>query len=197
MKTMFAVAAMASALSLSTPATAGFFDLTLAPYLGGSLGQATSDISCTAGTSCDDTGNAWKIFGGLEVNEYISMEVGYADMGEAKYTGTLTGTREVNGLTMQVVGTLALNEKFTLIGKGGFGILHTDVQGNAALAGTSLNQEDTDLEWMLGLGAQYNFTPSVGLRLEWERYFEVGSPDATSTGEADIDLITAGLVFKF
>ena len=50
---------------------------------------------------------------------------------------------------------------------------------------------------MLGLGAQYNFTPSVGLRLEWERYFEVGGKDATSTGEADIDLITAGLVFKF
>ena len=40
MKTMFVAAAMASALSLSTPATAGFFDLTLAPYLGGSLGQA-------------------------------------------------------------------------------------------------------------------------------------------------------------
>ena len=88
MKTMFVAAAMASALSLSTPATAGFFDLTLAPYLGGSLGQATSDITCTAGTACDDTGNAWKIFGGLEVNEYISMEVGYVDMGEVKYTGT-------------------------------------------------------------------------------------------------------------
>jgi OOP family OmpA-OmpF porin len=196
MKTMFVAAAMASALSLSTPATAGFFDLTLAPYLGGSLGQATSDITCTAGTSCDDTGNAWKIFGGLEVNEYISMEVGYADMGEVKYTGTKTGTRDVNGMTMQLVGTMALNEQFTLIGKGGFGILHSDVKGNAALAGATLSKEDTDLEWMLGLGAQYNFTPSVGLRLEWERYFEVGGKDASSTGEADIDLITAGLVFK-
>lgn len=197
MKTMFAAAAMVSALSLSAPASAGFFDLTLAPYLGGSLGQATSDISCTAGTSCDDTGNAWKIFGGLEVNEYISMEVGYADMGEVKYTGTKTGTREVNGMTVQLVGTLALNEKFTLIGKGGFGILHTDVQGNAALAGATLNQEDTDLEWSLGLGMQYNFTKAIGARLEWERYFEVGAKDATSTGEADIDLITAGIVFKF
>lgn len=195
MKTMFVAAAMASALSLSTPATAGFFDLTLAPYLGGSLGQATSDVPCSAGTSCDDTGNAWKIFGGLEVNEYISMEVGYADMGEVKYTGALTGTRDVNGMTMQVVGTLALNEQFTLIGKGGFGILHSDIKGSAP--GPRTNVEDTDLEWMLGLGAQYNFTPSVGLRLEWERYFEVGGKDATSTGEADIDLITAGLVFKF
>lgn len=197
MKTMFAAAAMASALSFSVPATAGFFDLTLAPYLGGSFGQATSDIPCTAGTSCDDTGSAWKVFGGLEVNEYISMEVGYADMGEVKYTGTKVGTRDVNGFTMQLVGTMALNDKFTLIGKGGFGILHSDVKGNAALAGASLNREDTDLEWSLGLGAQYNFTESVGMRLEWERYFEVGGKDVTSTGEADIDLITAGLVFKF
>ena len=38
---------------------------------------------------------------------------------------------------------MALNEQFTLIGKGGFDILHSDVKGTA-LAGATLSKEDTD-----------------------------------------------------
>jgi len=38
----------------------------------------------------------------------------------------------------------------------------------------------------------------MGLCMEWERYFEAGSPAFNGgTGEADVDLISAGLVFKF
>jgi opacity protein-like surface antigen len=46
----------------------------------------------------------------------------------------------------------------------------------------------------VGLGAQYNLSKSVGLRAEWERYFEVGD---NTTGEMDIDLISVGVVYKF
>ena len=197
MKTTYAAAAMAAALALSTPASAGFFDFTLAPYLGASVGQAQADIPCFAATSCDDKDTAWKLFGGLEVNEYISMEVGYVDFGKAKYTdlgGGKNGTRETNGMTVDLVGTYALNPSLTLIGKGGMNILGTKVNGTVVATG---HESDTDVEWSLGLGAQYNFTPTMGLRMEWERFFEVGSPNPTSTREADIDLISAGLVFKF
>ncbi|MBW8329865.1 MAG: outer membrane beta-barrel protein [Thiobacillus sp.] len=191
MRTIRFAAAVASALALSTPASAGFFDFTLAPFVGASVGQATSDISCPAGTSCDDSDLAWKLFGGLEVNEYISMEFGYVDMGEVEYTGAQTGVREVNGVTMRLIGSYALNPSFTLTGSGGLNILNADVKGTT-------NAEDTDVAWSVGLGAQYNFTKSVGLRMEWERFFEVGSSDFNGgTGEADIDLITAGVVFKF
>lgn len=197
MKTTFLAAAMASALVISTPASAGFFDLTLAPYVGGSIGQAEADISCPAATSCDNKDTAWKVYGGLEVNEYLSMEVGYVDFGTSTYSGATVGTRESRGATLQLVGTYVLNPSFTLIGKGGFGILHTEVKGPIVSPYTSL--ADTDFHWSIGLGAQYNFTKSAGLRLEWERYFYVGStggPGAT-TGQANIDLLTAGLVYKF
>lgn len=194
MRNMHFAVAVASALALSTPATAGFFDFTLAPYLGASAGQATSDISCPAGTNCDDSDLAWKIYGGLEMNEYISMEVGYVDLGEVGYSGAKTGTRETNGMAIQLVGTYALNPSFTLIGRGGMNILNTEVNGT--IAGTANgNTGDTDVGWSLGLGAQYNFTKSVGVRMEWERYFELGDPD--STKEADIDLVSAGVVYKF
>jgi len=193
MKTIFVAAAMASALSLSAPASAGFFDLTLRPFIGASAGQASFDIDCPAGSSCDDTDTAWKIYGGLEVNEYIQMEVGYADLGEAKSSGATSGTAEVNGMTIQVVGTYAFNPSFSLIGRGGMNILNLEV--NETTPGLSSNEGDTDVAWSLGLGAQYNLSKSVGLRAEWERYFDVG--DADSTGEMDVDLISAGVVFKF
>ena len=196
MKTIYLAAAMASALSLSTPASAGFFDFTLAPFIGASAGQSTIDafdVACPAGFTCDDTDTAWKIYGGLEVNEYISMEVGYADLGEAKISGATSGTAEVNGMTIQVVGTYALNPSFSLIGRGGMNVLNLEI--NETTGGVHSNKGDTDVAWSLGLGAQYNLSKSVGLRMEWERYFEVGDPD--TTGEADVDLISAGVVFKF
>ena len=94
---------------------------------------------------------------------------------------------------MAAVGSYALNPSFTLLARGGLNILNTEVDG--AIAGPNGNDGDTDVSWSLGLGAQYNFTPAVGLRVEWERFFEVG--DSDSTGEADIDMITAGVVYKF
>ena len=197
MRNMHLAAAMVSALALSTPATAGFFDFTLAPYLGANVGQSTADISCPAGISCDDKDTAWQVYGGLEVNEYISMEVGYIDLGKVGYTGAKVGSRETNGMTLQLVGTYALNPSFTLIGRGGMNILNTEVNGT--IAGTPTNNTgDTDVVWSLGLGGQYNFTKSVGLRVQWERYFKTGSPAANGgTGEADVDLLSAGMVYKF
>jgi OOP family OmpA-OmpF porin len=203
MRKIHFAAAMASALALSTPATAGFFDLTLAPYVGASVGLSNTDI-CSASDSCDDKDTAWKIYGGMEMNEYISMEVGYVDMGKVHYdgytalTGTpLSGTRYVNGMIIDVLGTYMINPSFTLMAKGGMNILNAEVNGTIAQTPTE-NTGDTDVAWSFGVGAQYNFTPAVGLRLEWERFFEVGSPAYNGgTGEADIDLLSAGLVYKF
>jgi OOP family OmpA-OmpF porin len=185
-------AAIASALALSTPATAGFFDFTLAPYVGASAGVSTTD-SCIVGT-CDDSDTAWKVYGGLEVNEFISMEIGYVELGTVDYT-SVVATRDTHGVVMQLVGSYALNPSFTLLARGGMNFLNTEVNGAAAVAGATGNDGDTDVSWSLGLGAQYNFTKALGVRVEWERYFEVG--DADSTREADIDLVTAGVVFKF
>ena len=192
MKTMHLMAAMVSALALSTSASAGFFDLTLTPYVGVGLGKSQADITCPAATSCDDKDTAYKLYGGLEVNEFMSMEFGYVDLGKSTYSGAVSGKRDTRGMSVQLVGTYSLSPKFTLLGKGGFGILHTEVDGTVV---ASNSEADTDLEWSLGLGAQYNFTKNVGMRVEWERYFNVG--DASTTGEADVDLITAGVIFKF
>jgi OmpA-OmpF porin, OOP family len=197
MRTMHFAAAMAAALSLSAPASAGFFDLTLAPYIGFNAGQTSTEVDCFPGTACGDDDFAWKLFGGLEVNEYMAMEVGYVDLGEVKDIGALTGTRFTNGMVMNILGTYAINPSFTLLARGGLNILNTEVNGT--IAGTpNDNTGDTDVAWSFGLGAQFNASPAVGIRLEWERFFEVGSSAYNDgTGEADIDMTTLGIVYKF
>ena len=192
MKTIYLAAAMASALSLSTPASAEFFNFTMAPLVGASAGQASFDISCPAASSCDDTDTAWRIYGGLEVNEYISMEVGYTDLGKAEISGATSGTAEANGMTIHVVGNLALNPSFSLIARGGMNILDLNVE---TTGGEVIDEGDTDVAWSFGVGGQYNMTQSLGLRVEWERYFDVG--DQHTTGQMDIDVLSAGLVYKF
>ena len=198
MKTIYLAAVMASALSLSAPATAGFFDLTLAPFIGASVGQASYDMTCPAGSTCDDTDTAWKIYGGLEVNEYISMEAGYVNLGKFEASGTtedgpVSATAEVHGMRIQVIGSYAINPSFSLIGRGGMNILN--LEKNGTIAAPTNNVGDTDVAWSLGLGAQFNLSESVGLRAEWERYFKVGDED--TTGEMDIDLISASIVYTF
>jgi OOP family OmpA-OmpF porin len=203
MRTIHFAAAMASALALSTPASAGFFDLTLTPYLGASVGLSNADI-CSPSDNCDDKDTAWKIYGGMEMNEYLSMEVGYIDMGKdhyAEYTGVngtpLSGTRYVNGMIMDVLGTYVINPNFTLMAKGGLNILNAEVNGTIAQTPTE-NTGNTDVVWSFGLGAQYNLTPAVGLRLEWERFFKVGGPSYKGGPDvADMDTTTAGIVYKF
>lgn len=192
MRTLRLAGAIASALALSTPASAGFFDFTLAPYLGVNAGLADYEGACDGSISCDDSDFAYKIFGGLEVNEYISMEAGFADLGKADARGTSTGKFEANGVTLQLLGTYAVNPSISLLARGGFNILDVDATGSFT---PSTVTSDTDIAWSLGAGVQYNFTRSIGLRVEWERFFEAGAKD--TIGTADIDLFSAGLVYTF
>lgn len=202
--------AATSALAFAAPASAGFFDLTLEPYVAASAGVGAAETTeryCSLTTtysgqpvSCDDQAGAYKAAIGLEVNEYLSMEAGYINLG--KFEGSNpAGTQasvEFNGMTIHMVGTLRTSDKFMFLARGGFGILHTDVKSNVAItpAPASVNNvEETDLEWSFGLGMQYNLTKTVGLRAEWERYFNVGDPNTTK--EADVDFLSAGVLWKF
>lgn len=194
MKTIYTIAvAMTSALALSSPANAGFFDFTLTPFIGANLGQSSIDVSCPAASSCDDTDTTWKIYGGLEVNEFIAMEIGYINLGEAKMTGATVGTAKASGMTLGLVGTYEVTPTFTLLARGGMNFLTLDV--NETTGATVSKNSDTDVAWSLGVGGQFNLSKSVGLRMEFERFFNVG--DAHTWGEPDVDLVSAGLVFKF
>ena len=59
----------------------------------------------------------------------------------------------------------------------------------------SRSQSDSGVSPLLGLGLAINISERIGLRAEWERYFDLGEEDTTTQG--DIDLLTVGLTVRF
>lgn len=152
------------------------------------------------GSSCsaEDTATAWKAFFGNQFSPNAAVEFGFVNLGTVTVdgSGTLTGIPvvidgdwKVSGLTISLAGNLPLGKEFSLTGRAGMFLWSVDLDG----AGGSESASGTGLSY--GIGLQYDFTKTTGLRLDWERFADVGDED--KTGQSDIDLLSAGLVFRF
>ena len=208
---------LTATLAFSAPARAqdaGF-------YAGASLGQAKYR-SCPGATvfsdplrpppsGCDGSDTAWRLFGGYRFNRHFSAELGFADLGQA--TGNLppsntnttstTGTldTETTAWDLTAIGALPLVERLSLIGK--VGLYHAGIKNRstrttffAGFISSSVvtDSSDNDSGVTFGVGAQYDFARHFGVRVEWQRYGKVGS---AATGEIDIDVLSAGLLYRF
>ena len=186
----FLTAAMFALGVVSTPALsqdAGWF-------IGGTGGVVDAKQGCPVGNfpgfSCDDSSTGWRAFGGYRFNPYFGYELGYADLG--KITQTLAGfapaTFESTAIDVVLFVALPLGSDFSFFVKGG--VFRWDVE-SPGFATTSSHGQDTTY----GFGMHYNFTNNFALRLEWQRYNDIG--DVSTTGQTHIEVISAGLVLKF
>lgn len=172
-------------------------------YVGAAFGQAKHKDACEgADISCDEKDSAWKVFGGYQFNRYIAAELGYADLGQSKATGTVgpvtvDAAFEVTAWELVAVGSFPVMERLSLFGK--FGLYRADVElsGSGRIgAGAPIpfSEDDSNNDITFGFGARFDLTRNIGVRAEWQRYKSVGGDD---TGEVDIDLISAALIWRF
>jgi OmpA-OmpF porin, OOP family len=139
-------------------------------YAGGSLGNA--DLG-------PDEDIALKVFGGYQVNPAFSVEFGYTDLGDASVRGT---TVEANALELVGVARLPLSDRrFSLYGL--LGIAKVEVE--ASVFGVRVSDDSTELT--IGLGMQYDFSPQIALRGQWQRY---------DTSQ-EIDVLSVGFLYRF
>jgi len=75
------------------------------------------------------------------------------------------------------VGILPLAPQFSLLGKIGFASIDVDTPAGG----------DTKTELTYGIGAQYDVTPKIGVRAQWQRY----------ETDQEIDLLSIGVVVRF
>jgi OOP family OmpA-OmpF porin len=183
-------------------------------YGGLSIGQSSAEIDderianqlLGAGRSMtsitdDNRDVGWKLFGGRKFNRNFALEGGYFNLGQFGFTatttppGTLTGTIKVQGLNLDAVGMLPISEKFSALGRLGLTYIEAKdtFRGTGAVAGADSDPKKTEGNWKMGAGLQYDFTPSLGLRAEWERY---RVNDAVGNKGA-VDLLSLGLVYLF
>ena len=164
---------------------------------GGLLGGGLTSVSITD----DDRDTGYKLFGGYRVNKNFALEGGYFNLGKFGFTattvppGTLRGDIKLQGLNLDAVGILPIYEKFSAFGRVGLNY----AQARDSFRGTGLvrvfnpNPSKNDTNYKFGLGLQYDFTESLGLRVEGERY---RINDAVGN-KGDVDLFSLGLVYRF
>jgi OOP family OmpA-OmpF porin len=183
-------------------------------YMGGNIGQskATIDDLRIAGSLAgftstsindDNRDTGYKLFGGYKLNKNFALEGGYFNLGKFGFTattvlpaGTLSGNIKLDGLNLDAVGILPITEKFSMFGR--IGINYAEAKDNFTTTGSvpvqaNLNPSRKQLNHKVGLGLQYNFTESLGMRAEAERY---RVNDAVGN-KGDIDLFSIGLVYRF
>lgn len=183
-------------------------------YMGISAGEAKTHIDQArisqgllgAGLTTDsftedrrDTG--YKVFLGLPIHPNWAVEAGYFDLGRFGFTanttpaGSLTSSARIKGLNLDLVGTLPIAERWSLLGRVGAAYAQTQDSFNGSGAVTVIDPSPRKREtnYKYGFGTQYAFTPALSMRLEAERY---RVNDAVGS-RGNVDLISLGLVYRF
>jgi len=186
-------------------------------YIGGNIGQASTKIDnpritaqllgaglTTTAISNNDRDTGYKIFAGYKISPTLAIEGGYFNLGQFGYVattavpnaGTLIGNIKLQGVNLDGVVTLPVTDQFSVFGRLGLNY----AQARDSLASTGLvprpanpNPGKTQLNYKFGAGVQYDFTPSLGMRFEAERY---RINDAVGN-KGDVDLVSVGLVYYF
>jgi opacity protein-like surface antigen len=173
-------------------------------------------------TDFDAEDTAWKAFFGLRLNAVVALELNYADLGRHRTHTTMQGgqpplpaaisiDRRISGYGVDLVAMPPLGwANVSLFGR--VGAFRSRLEATARLDGNivftggdaderarTTNRQETVLK--AGIGGEWWFRPNAALRLEWERYHEVGKPFAIggsgTTGEADTDVVALGVLMRF
>jgi OOP family OmpA-OmpF porin len=183
-------------------------------YVGANIGQSRAKIAddritaqllsgglVTTSISDDNRDLGFKIFGGYQINKNFAVEGGYFDLGEFGFkaltlpTGTLSGNIKLKGLNLDLVGIIPFTEKFAAFGRVGVNYAHAkdSFSGTGSVSVLNPNPSKYDTNYKFGVGLQYAFTESLGIRAEAERY----RIDDAVGNRGDIDLLSLGLVYRF
>jgi OOP family OmpA-OmpF porin len=155
----------------------------------------------TTSISDRDRDSGYRLYAGYQFNRYWALEGGYFDLGKFGYTantlpaGSLVGDIRIKGVSLDVVGTLPLSEKFSLLGRVGANYADTSdaFTGTGAVRVTNPNPSKRDTNYKFGVGMQYAFNESLAVRLEAERY---RINDAVGNN-GHVDMASIGLVYSF
>ncbi len=184
-------------------------------YAGVGVGGTYTKVDNSNTTERKESDFGYKITGGYRLNKNVGLELAYADLGKVSAVATnaialvnnvpsaLKGTyRFKNAYTASIVGTLPLANKLEAFGRLGIYNVQSELGLEAGgVSATLAKKHYTGAN--VGLGLNYELTPNLNLKGEWESYTGVKTPSYTTTAgtisedKGDVNLFTAGLSYKF
>lgn len=216
-QTISAAAFRLGAISLAVlGATAGgqaFAELVPGPYIGGNLGRTFGDFehapmytvppASVRNMQDDDRDTGYKLYGGYQLNRNFAVEGGYFDLGKYSYGfdtgpvpfGTYRGESRFKGLNLDLVGTLPVTDRLTVLGRVGaaYSRARSSVTTTGLVPSGGASRRENDWGVKFGVGVEYAFTQALSVRAELERY-RLNDP---VRNRGNIDMVSVGLVYRF
>ncbi len=195
-------------------------------YLGASAGQSRVDASSgeiesgfliddsftASGTTLDKSDTGWKAYAGWRFNRFFGAEAGYADLGKASFNTTIVSapvgtvpappfaihaTAEARGVFLSALAHWPFADRFSVFAKAG--VFRSEAKFTEVIPATGVtrvSRTERRTEANYGAGLQWQLLPAVALRLEWERFKDVGQGIGGREGR-DVDFASAGLMVSF
>lgn len=149
----------------------------------------------------DEKGGAYKLFGGYQFNRYFGVEGGYFNLGQFGFNattvpaGTLNGQLKSQGLNLDLVATVPLSQRFSVIARVG-GQIHRTQDNFSSTGAVSLLDPSPSKRaggYKFGGGLQYEVNRNFLVRAEAERY----RIDDAVGNRGSVNVVSVGLVFPF
>ena len=165
-------------------------------YAGVSLGVADIDRGAVVpllidSGSVDGRDTGFKLFGGYMFNRVFGAELAWMNLRGVRYSGSsgalpvTSGEIDFNGFNLSAVGALPMGP-LIIFGKVGF--LLWDAEASDTINGAPFAASFDGTDVSVGVGVSLNFGRNLGVRAEWER---------SRLLNADVDFVSAGLVYRF
>lgn len=131
-----------------------------------------------------DDETTFRIAAGYQINRNLSVEVGYINLGEFSAPGL-----SAEASAFEVVGLykFPVADRFSIYGVAGLARIEAEATASVTIPGVgtvSASAEDSSFELTFGIGVQYDFTPNLGVRAQWQDYDGAG-------------VMSLGVVYKF
>ena len=187
-------------------------------YAGVGIGKAKAKLDdndsagfgITSPSGKDETNTAYKFFAGYQFVKYLGLELTYADFGKFAYKFTdpsgAQGRTDYNATStaLSAVGTIPLRGDFSLLAR--LGLTYNMVKRSAFQGAFTVTPplpeataNRTSLVW--GAGAQYDFSPALAMRLEYEDYGKFGKAvtnfGSEETGRATLHMYSLNFIARF
>jgi OmpA-OmpF porin, OOP family len=158
-----------------------------------------------AQTQTNTRGTAFRVYGGYQLNRYIGVEAGYADLGKSSIrtnvvpTGTFERRIKTTGLDVSVVSTLPVTSKFALFARAGAFMSERKTSfatsGDVELLAGVQGSTERQTKATFGAGATYDFTTNIALRAEATQTRKYA--DELLSQNRNIDTYSIGVQYRF
>jgi OOP family OmpA-OmpF porin len=152
-------------------------------YAGARVGNTEMKADATAGAGMSDNGTSMAVFAGTAITSYFGAEVGYVNFG-TYFKGTPSEAK-MTALYFAGTATYPINPQVNVFAKAGF----SQNKANSNQVGTFSNTG-----FLMGVGAEYNFTNKIGVVAEYENF---GNIYSQTDGTVKAQTVSVGMRYKF